>query len=323
MIYFYCIKQEGDFRKSPFFRGKMKTNILLTCSFINKEARHLPLKINTLCFQDPLAAYQFLGFMLQPKQRGLVKSVCLYIVSRQDTNNRLLSLVMEELGKLHISHLGLNFHRSCIPSVTWSQSDSFTSLFLKLKRLDTFCMEFVPSTGLSGLYMNTIDKTVIKKLIDSGKLAGTTRERRADDEGETAPATKKPELQRLSADENSSSDTGREVARMPLAAPPNLVGRVTRQAAGETKVRLREDLLERHKTLFEYVQSMESDLASVKIRLERAKEAAEAPEKSAYDELAAIIFATLDRRHSETTRLRNKILLPPMTFASDVDGRVA
>ena len=52
-VYYYNLKQHGSRRKSPYFKGTIETALLSTCRQIKKEAKHLPLSINTFSFANP------------------------------------------------------------------------------------------------------------------------------------------------------------------------------------------------------------------------------------------------------------------------------
>ena len=55
-IYRYNMKQYNMHRKrSPYFKGTIETALLSTCRLINKEARHIPLSINTLFICKPFS----------------------------------------------------------------------------------------------------------------------------------------------------------------------------------------------------------------------------------------------------------------------------
>ena len=60
---------------SRYHRGTIHTALLQTCRQINKEARHVPLSINRLCFAGPLNALHFFAFRLPSSVASFVKGV--------------------------------------------------------------------------------------------------------------------------------------------------------------------------------------------------------------------------------------------------------
>ncbi len=85
------------------------------------------------------------------------------------------------------------------------------------------------------------------------------------------------------------------------------------QAAKEDAKKL---LLTQYDELKQYATSIELDAASVKIRLENAREAAEAADRSKFEQLAYGIFVTLEERYDRITAARKGISL----FANGVSA---
>lgn len=105
-IYGYSFLQNGKQRKCTSHRGSIHTALLGTCRQIYKEAHHLPLTINKLCFASPLFAHDFLGFLLAPTQRDLMTSMHIEFHMREFVDLSWLPL-MRELVKMPITHLTL------------------------------------------------------------------------------------------------------------------------------------------------------------------------------------------------------------------------
>ena len=80
-----------------------------------------------------------------------------------------------------------------------------------------------------------------------------------------------------------------------------------RQAAKAVKEALKQDLLTQHDLLEQYARSIDPNAASVKIRLENARKAAEASDSAAYQRLARDIFGTLEERCNEIAAARKKV----------------
>lgn len=135
-IYGFSFLQDGNQRKSASHRGSIHTALLGTCRQIYNEARHLPLTINKLCFSSSLSAHDFLGFLLAPTQRDLVTSMHIEFQMR-DFSNSSWQLLMRELAKMSITHLGLTV-KGGIPKDQISGHTCFTNRFKVLKDLKTF-----------------------------------------------------------------------------------------------------------------------------------------------------------------------------------------
>lgn len=135
-IYGFSFLQDGNQRKSASHRGSIHTALLGTCRQVYNEARHLPLTINKLCFSSSLSAHDFLGFLLAPTQRDLVTSMHIEFHMRDFTNSS-WQLLMRELAKMPITHLGLTV-KGGIPKEQMSGHTCFTNRFKVLKGLKTF-----------------------------------------------------------------------------------------------------------------------------------------------------------------------------------------
>lgn len=135
-IYGFSFLQDGKQRKAPSHRGSIHTALLGTCRQIYNEARHLPLTINKLNFGSALYAHDFLGFLLEATQRHLVTGMHIEFHMR-DFSNSSWQLLMRELAKMSISHLGLTV-KGGIPKEQLLGHTCFTNRFKVLKGLKTF-----------------------------------------------------------------------------------------------------------------------------------------------------------------------------------------
>lgn len=135
-IYGFSFLQDGEQRKSASHRGSIHTALLATCRQIYREARYLPLTINKLCFGSPLLAHDFLGFLLAPTQRDLVTSMHIEFPMR-DFSNSSWQLLMRELIKMPINHLGLTI-KGGFTKEHVSGHTCLTNRFKVLKGLKTF-----------------------------------------------------------------------------------------------------------------------------------------------------------------------------------------
>ena len=143
-VYDYAFLQDGKQRKCANHRGTIHTALLGTCRLINNEARNLPLTSNRLCFKSPLYAIDFLGFQLASTQRDLVTGlhVEFYI---GDSSNSSWTLLLRELSKMSITHLGLSV-KGKYPLEGVSEHACFTNQFKVLKNLKTFDLVLTPTS---------------------------------------------------------------------------------------------------------------------------------------------------------------------------------
>ena len=82
-----------------------------------------------------------------------------------------------------------------------------------------------------------------------------------------------------------------------------------RDAAKAAKERAKKALLDQYNQLKQYATSLDSDTAPVKIRLEQAREAAEAVDETKFEKLAHGIFLTLEERYTKIATARKDVLI--------------
>ena len=80
-----------------------------------------------------------------------------------------------------------------------------------------------------------------------------------------------------------------------------------RDAAIAAKERAKQVLLDQYNHLKQYATSLDSDASPVKIRLEQAREAAEAIDEVKFEELAHGIVVTLDERYKKIANARGNL----------------
>ena len=80
-----------------------------------------------------------------------------------------------------------------------------------------------------------------------------------------------------------------------------------RDAAKAAKERAEQLLLGQYNQLKQYATSLNSDLAPVKIRLEKAREAAEAIDETKFEKLAHGICLTLEERYNTIAAARKDV----------------
>lgn len=154
-IYGFSFLQDGKQRKSASHRGSIHTALLGTCRQIYNEARHLPLTINKLCFSSSLSAFDFLGFLLAPTQKDLVTGMHIEFHMR-DFSNSSWQLLLRELTKMPINHLGLTV-KGGVPKQQMSGHTCFTNRFKVLKELKSFDLI------LASAYIKAQDKKDIEE----------------------------------------------------------------------------------------------------------------------------------------------------------------
>ena len=166
-IYGFAFLQDGKQRKTASHRGSIHTALLGTCRQIYNEARHLPLTINKLCFGSPLFAHDFLGFLLAATQRDLVTGmhIELYIF---DFSSSSVQLLMRELVKIPISHLGLTIKGRVFKQQV-SGHTCFIDRFKVLKGLKTF--DFL----LTSAFIEDEDKKEIQEEMREKVIKGYVR----------------------------------------------------------------------------------------------------------------------------------------------------
>lgn len=161
-IYGFAFLQDGKQRKATSHRGTIHTALLGTCRQIYNEARHLPLTINKLCFGSPVSALDFLGFLLAPTQRDLVTGMHIEFHMMQFSNSS-WQLLMRELVKMPISHLGLTITGG-FPKEQVSGHTCYTNRFKVLKGLKTFDL-ILTSAHIKAQDKKDIQEDMREKLI--------------------------------------------------------------------------------------------------------------------------------------------------------------
>ena len=143
-------------------RGSIHTALLGTCRQVYKEARHLPLTINKLCFSNPLFALDFLGFKLAPTARELVTGMHIEFYYSEFSNSS-WRLLLREMGKMPLTHLGLTI-KGGFPKEALLGHYCFTDRFKCLKGLNS--LDLVLGSGrISDKAKKEIAEEMKEKLI--------------------------------------------------------------------------------------------------------------------------------------------------------------
>lgn len=304
-IYGYAFLQDGKQRKCASHRGTIHTALLGTCRQVYREASSLPLTINQLCFDSPTFAHDFLGFLLAPTQRDLVTGMHIefYI---GDFSNSSWTLLMRELTKMAITHLGLTV-KGKYPKEAVSEHVCFTNRFKVLKSLKTFDLILTPSSISKGNkkgIQETIRESLIKGYVLPKELKKPKAKRAASTESNeySTKLTKRPKKG------NSMTKYQAKIVASPKSGSLGVRSRKPeRDAAKAAKERAKQFLLGQYRQLKEYATSLDANAAPVKIRLEQAREAAEAIEEANFEKLAHGIFLTLEERYNKIAAARKDV----------------
>ncbi|CAF9915666.1 MAG: hypothetical protein ALECFALPRED_010297 [Alectoria fallacina] len=304
-IYGFSFLQNGKQRKSASHRGSIHTALLGTCRQIFNEARHLPLALNKLCFGSPLFALDFLGFLLAPTQRHLVTGMHIEFHMREFSNSS-WQLLMRELIKLPINHLCLTI-KGGIPKEQVSGHTCLTNRFKVLKGLKTFNL-ILTSAYIKKQDKKDIQEEMREKLIKDYarpkelKKSKTKRAASAEVVAGSRKATKKSKKANTSIKHQTKIVAAPKSGRLSLKSQrPEL------DAAIAAKDRAKQALLDQYNQLKQYATSLDSDVAPVKIRLEQAREAAEAIDETKFEKLAHGIFLTLEERYNSIAAAREEV----------------
>ena len=159
-IYGYAFAQRGIQRSSVNHRGKIHTALLGTCRQIYKEARHLPLTLNRLCFASPLDALDFIGFTLAPSVKSLFTGLEVEFHFYEGGWVYLL----RQLAKMQITHLGLTV-KGGYPAESIKGHTCFIDRFAVIKTLKSFNLNLT-SYQISKRLNSEIEEELREKLIE-------------------------------------------------------------------------------------------------------------------------------------------------------------
>lgn len=304
-IYGLAFLQDGKQRKSASHRGTIHTALLGTCRQVYNEARHLPFTINKLCFASPLFAHDFLGFLLAPTQRDLVTGMHVEFHISEFSNSS-WQLLLRELTKMPISHLGLTI-KGGVHKEEISGHTCLTNRFKVLKGLKT--LDFI----LTSAYIKDKDKKEIQeemkeKLIKDYERPKELKKPKAKVKrtasAEIVAGKKIKKLKKV----NTSVKYQTKIVASPKSSRLGLKSqRPERDTARAAKERAKQVLLDQYNQLKHYAMSLNSDAAPVKIRLEQAREAAEAVDETKFEKLAHGVFLTLEERYNVIAAAREDV----------------
>ncbi|KAF6233854.1 hypothetical protein HO173_008066 [Letharia columbiana] len=302
-IYCSAFLQDGNQRKCASHRGNIHTALLGTCRQVYNEARHLPLTTNKLCFNSPIYAHDFLGFLLAPTQHDLVTGMHIEFYIGEFSNSS-WALLLRELTKMPITHIGLTV-KGKFPKEVVSEHVCFTNRFKVLKGLKTFDLILTPSSISKGDkkdIQETMRENLIKDYVRPKELTKSKAKRMVStesNEGSKKPAKKVKKG-------NSMYQT--KIFASPRSSRLGLKSqKFERDAAKAAKERAKQNLLDQYNQLKQYATSLDTDATPVKIRLEQAREAAEAIDETKFEKLAHGIFLTLEERYNKIAAARTNV----------------
>ena len=315
-IYDFAILQDGKQRCSPNHRGTIHTALLITCRQIYKEAGHLSLSINKLCFSGLLHALNFLGFSLATTKRDLVTGMHIeYDIGEFGVSS--WQLLMRQLVKMHITHLGLTI-KGFYPKEALLGHSCFSDRFKVSKSLRTF--DLIAASAM----IKDADKTDLVETMRERLIKGYVRpkeddksktKRTAPSEGEMKPKAPSKKAKKGNTKVSSLiihitstsahyepdlvwSKTQTKIVHSTKPKRLGLTGKAEHQAAKAATERAKAFLLSQYNQLKQYATSLDSDAGPVRIRLEEARKAAEASDEGKFEKLAHSIFLTLEERYN-------------------------
>ena len=285
-IYGIHLKQYGNRRESPYYKGIIETALLSTCRQINKEARHLPLSINTLSFISPFQAYRFIGFKLLSSQKHLVKSIHVDVHGIVDFHGVFVHYLVAELGKLMLSHLSITL-QGRIEAEWFTESKCFETCLLGLKGLASFDL-IIGSGVIKDVTKGKIVDALRKKLLQAPETAKNPLKRKVSADPTKNTVVPAPGTQKVA--KGSSTAKARKTAGRNVKTKKPTLSIVTTGPDPE----LVTGLTKKYDRLDEYARTFDSEATSVKIRLGRAYEAAREGKDKDFETLAEDILGTLE-----------------------------
>lgn len=296
-IYHHSLtRYQGD-RSSSFFRGTIYTALLSTCRQINREARHLPLSLNTFCFVDPLYAVRFIGFGLAPAQRQLVKSIQVDITGMGEFHELFSACLVPQLMKMSLNHLSITI-KGRLGEEWFTKAKCLETSLSRVKGLTSF--DLVIGSGIiEAKVKSRIVGAIRKKLVETTQPVQNPLKRKAD------PDTPIEDVE-------CSVRPGKKPAKRPsgkkaAARKSKDIKQVVPEQAVQRDPELVSALMIKHDLLKDYAHAYDSDAASVKIRLGRALEAAREGNDVEFEKLAEDILATLEAHYARITTSRGLV----------------
>ncbi|KAL9629680.1 MAG: hypothetical protein Q9164_006771 [Protoblastenia rupestris] len=262
----------------------------------------MPLNINRLCYATPVDALEFLGFCLAPSVRSLFTGLDIEL-RYVDWPADACVAALRQLAKMPIAHLGLT-----VKGVYFAEAFRGRSCFVKriavLKNLKSFDLRLASSYGPYKI------KKEIEEEMRCKLIKGYARKADIDKEGKAAKV-KRSASSETDTKAHNSKKKAKKSRQTRLEGPKPHFGRGHRlQKPGiqadmdGTRERARLSLISTHDQITKYAVSLDRDLATVKIRLEDARKAAEAVDESRFEKLVNAIWLTLENQYDNVNAAR-------------------
>ncbi|KAI9881297.1 MAG: hypothetical protein M1830_005583 [Pleopsidium flavum] len=312
-VYHHNMKQYDRRRRSFYFKGKIDTALLSTCRQVNKEARHIPLSINKLSFASPFHAYRFLGFGVASSQKQLVRSVHIDVHGMEDFHGLFVGYLLPELAKMSLKHLGVTL-KGRIEADWFTKIKCLEKCLTQVNGLTTFDL-VIGSGVISKVAKDKIVDALRKKIVKDPGAANNPLKRKAttDDpvESTETPARASKKLARassLAAKREKNLEKKSKTKKAPV-----------QEDNSWPHEKLIKDLLHKYAQLKEYARTYDERATSVKIRLERAYEAATEGKEEEFEKLVEGILITLEAHFAKIVTSR-KLLPYPLSSSGTVDS---
>lgn len=273
--------QDGHNRSSPYFKGKIELNILLTCRQVYLEAHSMPLAINHIWFAAPFCAVNFFA-SITLKQREQIKD-CSVDIHVSDLMNdgtskfeQPLELFVKQFDSHQLKGVGVTL-TGPIDTEIYDRTAHMLNPIFNFKGLNE--IRVVIGSGM----LSEDDKKLIKR---NFKLAATpdsntTLKRKLDNSG-FSNSTNSKRLH-VAPGLSVSSNTFAMASATTLVGPPTL----------------RDDLLQRWQALEALTKCCDTAPKLVFIRLRSAREFAEDSNAAKFFAMVTWIVETLTQHHKD------------------------
>lgn len=304
-VYHWNMKQYGEARRVPFFKGRIDTALLRTCRQINKEARHIPLSINTLSFVNPFHAYRFLGFGVVPSQKNLLKSVHVDVHGLGDFHGLFSGYLLPELAKISLMHLSVTLQGRI--EVDWfTKIKCLEKCLSQVKGLTSFDL-VIGSGVILGPKKDKIVDALRKKLVTTPEAMNNPLKRKVSDDNsvEAAENLRSASKKKTAMGSTITTKSGRKSRKKGRTKKDSLLEK--EPGPDEELVR---NLVEKYGRLEDYARAHDEQATSVEIRLGRAREAAIEGKVPEFEKLAKDILDTLEVQFTKIITSRNLLPYP-------------
>ncbi|MCJ1368272.1 hypothetical protein MMC16_007414 [Acarospora aff. strigata] len=278
----------GKRNRSLYYEGVIETAILKTCRQINREARHLPLMLNTLNFLNPSDAHHFLGFKILPSQRTLLRALHVNVRGTEDFNGIFSNHLIPQLAELSLNHIGITMQgRIELEWFTeWKWLETCLAQFKGLTSIDLV----IGSGIISSAAKRRIAEELKKKILAAPTAPSNPLKRKA---SQTIPTDETGILTQAGntpvglswSDTISVKTSGREIKANQTPTPKDERSR---------DVMIVCDLTSKYERLERYARSYDPEVSSVKIRLGKTLEAATEGDEEEFERLAEDVIGTLE-----------------------------